>query len=96
MRGKYMLYSWLFAIWLLIGSAPAAYAYTQVTPPSAWRTTPTLSKDMQPAYQFHSTSVYTPTVNVTVYTPVAVRLRADRTGCAEVSMMKKMIPLDRK
>ena len=69
MKGKCMLYSWLFAIWLLISNASAAYAYTQVTPPSAWRTTPTLSKDMQPAYQFHSTSVYTPTMNVTVYPP---------------------------
>ena len=69
MGGRNKIYTWLIAIWLLISNASAAYAYTQVTPPSAWRTTPTLSADIQPAYQFHSTSVYTPTVNVTVYTP---------------------------
>ena len=62
-----MIYSWLFALWILIGSASVVSA--QTTPPAAWRTTPTLSTDMQPAYQFRSTSAYTPTVNVTVYTP---------------------------
>lgn len=67
MRGRNKLYRWLFAIWILIGSASATYA--QTTPPAAWRTTPTLSTDMQPGYQFRSTSAYTPTVNVTVYTP---------------------------
>ena len=66
MRGRNKLYRWLFALWILIGSASA---YAQTTPPAAWRTTPTLSTDMQPAYQFRSTSAYNPTVNVTVYTP---------------------------
>ena len=69
MRGEMKLYKWLLALWILIGSETAAYAYTQAAPPSAWRTTPTLSTDMQPAYQFRSTSSYTPTMNTTVYTP---------------------------
>jgi len=69
MRGSNKLYRWLFAIWILISSETAAYAYTQAAPPSAWRTTPTLSTDMQPTYQFRSTSAYTPTMNTTVYTP---------------------------
>lgn len=67
MRERNKLYRWLFALWILIGSASATYA--QTTPPAAWRTTPTLSTDMQPAYQFRSTSAYNPTVNVSVYTP---------------------------
>jgi len=69
MRGSNKLYRWLFAIWILIGCETAAYAYTQAAPPAAWRTTPTLSTDMQPTYQFRSTSAYTPTMNTTVYTP---------------------------
>lgn len=68
MKGRLYLHRWLLAIWLLIACG-TAYAYTQATPPSAWRTTPTLSADIQPAYQFRSTSAYIPTVNVTVYTP---------------------------
>ena len=69
MRGRNKLYRWLFAIWILIGCETAAYAYTQAAPPSAWRTTPTLSTDIQPTYQFRSTSAYAPTVSITVYTP---------------------------
>ena len=69
MRGRNKLYRWLFALWILIGSVLATDVCAQVTPPSAWRTTPTLSTDMQPGYQFRSTSAYTPTVNVSVYTP---------------------------
>lgn len=69
MRGRNRIYRWLLAIWLLIGCETAAYAYTQAAPPSAWRTTPTLSADIQPAYQFRSTSAYAPTMNITVYTP---------------------------
>ena len=69
MRGKNKLYRWLLALGILIGSASVASAYAQATAPAAWRTTPTLSTDMQLSYQFRSTSAYTPTVNVTVYTP---------------------------
>lgn len=69
MRGRDKLYRWLFALWLLIGSVTATDVCAQVTPPSAWRTTPTLSTDIQPAYQFRSTSAYTPTMNTTVYCP---------------------------
>ena len=69
MRGSNKLYRWLFAIWILIGCETAAYAYTQAAPPAAWRTTPTLSTDIEPTYQFRSTSAYTPTASITVYTP---------------------------
>ncbi|MBR0194751.1 MAG: hypothetical protein IJQ32_00700 [Paludibacteraceae bacterium] len=69
MRGRNKICRWLIAIWLLIGCETAAYAYTQAAPPSAWRTTPTLSADIQPAYQFRSTSAYAPTMNIAVYTP---------------------------
>lgn len=69
MREKNKLYRWLLALWILISSASVASAYAQATPPAAWRTTPTLSTDMQLSYQFRSTSAYTPTVNITVYAP---------------------------
>lgn len=69
MQRRYKIYRWLFALWLLIGSNTAVSAYTQASMPSAWRTTVTLSTDIQPAYQFRSTSAYTPTTNTTVYTP---------------------------
>ena len=67
MRRRDKLYRWLFALWILIGCTSVASA--QTTAPAAWSTTPTFSTDMQPAYQFRSTSAYTPTVNVTVYAP---------------------------
>lgn len=69
MRGRIQLYKWLLALWLLMSCGEGMYAYTPVTPPSAWRTTPTLSADIRPAYQFQSTSAYTPMMNTTVYSP---------------------------
>ena len=48
---------------------PILCAYQPATQPSAWRTTPTLSEDIRPAYQFQSTSTFAPTTHVTVYTP---------------------------
>ena len=41
--------------------------FAQASQPAAWRTTPTLSQDVCPAYQFHSTSAYTPIVGKTRY-----------------------------
>lgn len=69
MGGRNKIYTWLIAIWLLICCDTPVSAYTQASMPSAWRTTVTMSSDIQPAYQFRSTSVYTPTTNTTVYTP---------------------------
>lgn len=60
------IFKWLFALWMLccIGSVNAA---SQVEAPAAWRTTPTLSADITPAYQFRSTSSYAPIVGTTSY-----------------------------
>lgn len=60
------IFKWLFALWMLccIGSVNAA---SQVEAPAAWRTTPTLSADVTPAYQFRSTSSYAPVVGTTSY-----------------------------
>lgn len=60
------IFKWLFALWMLccIGSVNAA---SQATAPAAWRTTPTLSADITPAYQFRSTSSYAPVVGTTSY-----------------------------
>ena len=60
------IFKWLFALWMLccIGSVNAM---SQATAPAAWRTTPTLSADITPAYQFRSTSSYAPVVGTTSY-----------------------------
>lgn len=60
------IFKWLFALWMLccIGSVNAA---SQVEAPAAWRTTPTLSADIYPSYQFRSTSSYAPIVGTTSY-----------------------------
>lgn len=59
--------AWLIAIWMLC-SVTSVNATPRVEQPAAWRTTPVLSSDIQPSYQFHSTSVYTPIVGTTSYT----------------------------
>jgi len=69
MRGMFKIYKWLLVLWLLVSSESVAYVCAQATPPSAWRTTPTLSTDIKPAFEFRSTSAYTPTMNTTVYSP---------------------------
>ncbi|MBQ2067759.1 MAG: hypothetical protein II457_02420 [Paludibacteraceae bacterium] len=53
-------------IWM-VGLVSPVMTYSQVEQPSAWRTTPTLSQDVYPAYQFRSTSHYTPIVGQTRY-----------------------------
>ena len=63
--------------WLLWwgGLLFSASAYAQTSMPSAWRTTPTMSTDVLPNYQFRSTSTYTPVVGYTssaVYSPSAI------------------------
>ena len=60
------IFKWLFALWMLccIGSVNAA---SQVEAPAAWRTTPTLSADIYPSYQFRSTSTYAPVVGTPSY-----------------------------
>lgn len=71
MKKENRIYRWLMALWLLIiaGSvcSPVS-AYKQATPPASWRTTPTLSGEMQPTYSFRSTSSFTPIVGATAYT----------------------------
>ena len=70
MRGRICIYKWLLAIWLICmgGAISPAVAYTQAALPSAWRSTPALSTDVQPNYQFRSTSSLTPIVGQTSYT----------------------------
>lgn len=65
------IFKWLFALWMLccIGSVNAV---SQVSQPAAWRTAPTLSSDIHPAYQFRSTSACTPVVGATSYTSTTV------------------------
>ena len=69
MRGRNKIYRWLIALWLLLSCESGWCAYQPATSPTAWRTTPTLSEEVRPAYQFRSTSVYAPTTSVTVYSP---------------------------
>ena len=69
MKARNRIYKWLIALWLLISCQPILCAYQPATQPSAWRTTPTLSEDIRPAYQFQSTSTFATTTHVTVYTP---------------------------
>lgn len=68
MKREIKTYKWLLAIVLLWGCFSTAYAYEPVTQPSSWRTTPTMSSDVQPNYQFRSTSTYKPVVGQTSYT----------------------------
>ncbi len=69
MKARNRIYKWLIALWLLMSCQPILCAYQPATQPSAWRTTPTLSEDIRPAYQFQSTSTFATTTHVTVYTP---------------------------
>ena len=61
-------YRLILTLWLLWGCvASPLWAYPQTNQPSAWRTTPVMSNDRMPSYQFHSTSTYAPTVGSSVY-----------------------------
>ena len=57
---------WCLALWLLC-SLGAANAASQVSAPAAWRTTPVMSEDVHPNYEFRSTSSYAPVVGTTSY-----------------------------
>ena len=63
------IYIGLVTIWLLMlgGVMSPVQAYQQAKQPAAWRTTPTLSTDNSPSYQFRSTSTYVPIVGHTSY-----------------------------
>lgn len=63
------VYRWLLALWLLL--IPCEYAlcaYRPATLPSAWRTKPVLSSNIQTEYQFRSTSTCPLIVGCTSYT----------------------------
>jgi len=74
-------YRWIFVTLLLLCITSGVYAYQPVSQPSSWRSTPTMSSDVQPNYQFRSTSTYkpivgqTPYVSRTTYSPGASRPR---------------------
>ena len=61
---------WLVMLWLLLvgGLLSPMAAYTRVAQPSVWQKKPTMSADVCPSYQFHSTSSYTLVVGQTSYT----------------------------
>ena len=71
MQRKNRIYKWLVMLWLLLAGgvwSPMA-AYTRVAQPlSTWQKQPTMSADICPSYQFHSTSSYTLVVGQTSYT----------------------------
>ena len=71
MQHRIHIIAWLFAIWMLCG-IPLTNVEAQVSKPAAWRTTPTLSSDITPGYQFRSTSTYAPVVGTTSYTSTTV------------------------
>lgn len=71
MQHRFHIIAWLCAIWMLC-SISSVNAMPQASQPAAWRTTPTLSADVYPSYQFRSTSSYTPTVGATSYTSTEV------------------------
>lgn len=71
MQHKFHMIAWLLAIWMLCSIA-SVNAAPQMSQPAAWRTTPTLSNDIRPAYQFQSTSTLAPIVGTTSYTSTAI------------------------
>ena len=70
MRKYKNLHRWIAVVVVLLGGCliSSALAYPQPNQPNAWRTTPTMSHDALPTYQFQSTSAYTPIVGQTNYT----------------------------
>lgn len=63
-KRKINIHKWLIAVCLV---CTAATAYPQVSQPAAWGSKPTMSEDIRPAYNFRSTSTYTPIVGTTNY-----------------------------
>ena len=80
MQNKKRIYSLLIAAFLVLlgGSLSPLWAYTPVTPPSAWQTTPVMSEDVRPNYQFQSTSAYVTVSGGSTMTPVSSPAYASR------------------
>ena len=80
MQNKKRIYGLLIAAFLVLlgGSLSPLWAYTPVTPPSAWQTTPVMSEDVRPNYQFQSTSAYATASGRSTMTPVSSPAYASR------------------
>ncbi len=61
---QHKIYRLLLVVCML---SATAQAYPQVSEPAAWSSTPTMSEDIRPAYNFRSTSSYTPIVGTRSY-----------------------------
>ena len=55
------------ALLLCCSTLSYAFTYEQPTEPASWGRTATFSDDIQPSYNFRSTSSYTPVVGTTSY-----------------------------
>lgn len=75
MQHRFHIFAWLCAFWMLC-SISTLSAMPQVSTPAAWSSTPTLSSDNTPAYQFRSTSAYAPIVGTTSYTSTTTTVYA--------------------
>lgn len=86
MQHRRHIFKWLFALWMLccIGSVNAM---SQASAPAAWRTTPVMSEDVRPNYEFRSTSSYAPVVGTTSY--IATSTTVYKPGTSEPYRAKK-------
>lgn len=68
MKGRLTTYKWLtMALLLCCSTLSYAFTYEQPTQPASWGRTTTFSDDVQPSYNFRSTSSYSPIVGTTSY-----------------------------
>ena len=68
MKGRLTTYKWLTMVLLLCCSTLShAFTYEQPTQPASWERTITFSDDVQPSYNFRSTSSYSSIVGTTSY-----------------------------
>jgi len=68
MKGRLTTYKWLtMALLLSCSTLSYAFTYEQPTQPASWERTTTFSDDVQPSYNFRSTSSYSPIVGTTSY-----------------------------
>jgi len=68
MKGRLTTYKWLtMALLLCCSTLSYAFTYEQPTEPASWDRTTTFSDDVQPSYNFRSTSSYSPIVGTTSY-----------------------------
>lgn len=69
MQRRHSTYKWLLAACLLWGwITSSTWASSQAMQPAAWTTTPMMSEDVRPVYDFRSTSTVNPIVGTTSYT----------------------------